>query len=44
MMQSMNGGKGTMSFTKNRAKLSNPEDKDKIAEACQCQRPRRYQN
>ena len=30
MMQSMNGGKGTMSFTKNRAKLNNPEDKDKI--------------
>ena len=30
MMQSMNGGKGTMSFTKNREKLNNPEDKDKI--------------
>ena len=30
MMQSMNGGKGTMSFTKNRARLSNPDDKDKI--------------
>jgi len=30
MMQSMNGGKGTMSFTKNRAKLNNPDDKDKI--------------
>ncbi len=30
MMQSMNGGKGAMSFTKNRARLSDPDSKDKI--------------
>ena len=30
MMQSMNGGKGAMSFTKNRARLSDPDGKDKI--------------
>ncbi len=30
MMQSMNGGKGAVSFTKNRAKLNNPDEKDKI--------------
>ena len=30
MMQTMNGGKGTMSFTKNRARLSDPDSKDKI--------------
>ncbi len=30
MMQSMNGGKGTMSFTKNRARLSDPDGKDKV--------------
>ncbi|MBQ9267467.1 MAG: ATP-dependent zinc metalloprotease FtsH [Clostridia bacterium] len=30
MMQTMNGGKGAMSFTRNRARLSNPEDKHKI--------------
>lgn len=30
MMQSVGGGKGAMSFTKSRAKLFNPEDKNKI--------------
>ena len=30
MMQTVNGGKGAMSFTKSRAKLFNPEDKNKI--------------
>ena len=30
MMQNIGGGKGAMSFTKNRARLSNPEDKNKI--------------
>ncbi len=30
MMQNIGGGKGAMSFTKNRARLSNPEDKEKI--------------
>ena len=30
MLQTMNGGKGAMSFTKNRARLSNPDDKHKI--------------
>ena len=30
MMQSMNGGKGAMTFTKNRARLSDPDSKDKI--------------
>ena len=30
MMQSVNGGKGSMSFTKNRARLSDPDGKDKI--------------
>ena len=30
MMQNLGGGKGAMSFTKNRARLSNPEDKEKI--------------
>ncbi len=30
MVQSLNGNKGAMSFTKNRAKLKNPEDKNKI--------------
>ena len=30
MMQNLGGGKGAMSFTKNRARLSNPDDKNKI--------------
>ncbi len=30
MMQTVGGGKGAMSFTKSRAKLFNPEDKNKI--------------
>ena len=30
MLQTMNGGKGAMSFTKNRARLSNPDDKKKV--------------
>ncbi len=30
MMQNLGGGKGAMSFTKNRARLSNPEDKEKV--------------
>ena len=30
MMQTVSGGKGAMSFTKSRAKLFNPEDKNKI--------------
>ena len=30
MMQNLGGGKGAMSFTKNRARLSNPEDKNKV--------------
>ena len=30
MMQSMNGGKGAMSFTKNRARLSDPDSKNKV--------------
>lgn len=30
MLQTMNGGKGAMSFTKNRARLNNPDDKNKI--------------
>ena len=30
MTQSVNGGKGAMSFTKNRARLSDPDSKDKI--------------
>ena len=30
MMQTIGGGKGAMSFTKSRAKLFNPEDKNKI--------------
>ncbi|MBR6253413.1 MAG: ATP-dependent zinc metalloprotease FtsH [Clostridia bacterium] len=30
MMQSMNGGKGAMSFTKNRARLNDPDSKNKI--------------
>ena len=30
MIQNLNGSKGAMSFTKNRAKLKNPEDKNKI--------------
>ncbi len=30
MMQTVSGGKGAMSFTKSRAKLFNPEEKDKI--------------
>ncbi len=30
VMQTAGGGKGAMSFTKNRAKLSNPDDKNKI--------------
>ncbi len=30
IMQTASGGKGAMSFTKNRAKLSNPDDKNKV--------------
>ncbi len=30
MMQNLGGGKGAMSFTRNRAKLSNPDDKNKV--------------
>lgn len=30
MLQTMNGGKGAMSFTRNRARLNNPEDKNKV--------------
>ena len=30
VMQAASGGKGAMSFTKNRARLSNPDDKNKI--------------
>ena len=30
MMQSMNGGKGAMSFTKNRARLNDPDSKNKV--------------
>ena len=30
VMQTASGGKGAMSFTKNRARLSNPDDKNKI--------------
>ena len=30
MMQNLGGGKGAMSFTKNRARLTNPDDKNKV--------------